>query len=120
AARVRKVAIKLYESQTGILLLVGARKRHAELQEIIGRLPSFRIALVALGKRTGRVGKSLTLVISFSQPILGVSGQGIVRVLLNKVVERLFWGGIVGLLYQTEREVVLVGGGSGGQDTRRL
>src|SRR5438067_542042 len=78
-SRVWEVMIELRKCNAGILFLIGAGERHAELQEIIGRLRSFRVAPIPLGKGTSRFGVSLALVISLAEPILGAAGQRIFR-----------------------------------------
>src|SRR5437660_9463273 len=89
-SRVREVAIELYERYAGVLFLVRPGERHTELQEIIRCLRSFRITLVALGKGYGRVGIFLALVISFADPVLGITSQRIVWVLLNETLQCFF------------------------------
>src|SRR6516165_3804932 len=83
-SRVGEVVIELHQRGARILSLVCACQRHGELQQIVWCLGPLRIALVALGKRTGRVGESLPLVIGLAEPILGIPSKCIVRVLLNK------------------------------------
>src|SRR6266851_2973859 len=107
-ARVREIAIELSERYAGVLFLVRPGERHAELQEIIGCLRPFRITLVALSKGYGRVGIFFALVIGFADPVLGVTSQRIVRVLLNETPQCFFGSRIVRLLYQAKREVILV------------
>src|SRR5438552_4626704 len=80
--RVREVAIELCERYAGVLFLVRPGERDADLQEIIWCLRTFRIALVTLRKRYGRLVVCLALVISFTDPVLGVVSESIVCVLL--------------------------------------
>ena len=88
ASRVREVAIELSQRDAGILLLVGAGERHAELQQIVGRLRSLRITLVSLGKGTGRLRVSAARIIGLAQPVLGAAGQRVVRVLCDETSSR--------------------------------
>ena len=107
-SRVGEVVIELRQRGARILSLVRASERHAELQQIVWCLGPLRIALVTLGKRTGRVGESFPLVIALAEPILGIPSECIVRVLLNKASQCCFSRRIIRLLYPTERKVILV------------
>ena len=71
AARVREVAIELSQRDAGILLLVGAGQRHAELQEIVRRLRPLRISLVSLGEGARRFRIFAARVIGLAEPVLG-------------------------------------------------
>src|SRR5580692_8006607 len=48
-AGVGKLLFELGEGDAGALFLVGAGQRHAELQQVVGRLGALGIALVAIG-----------------------------------------------------------------------
>src|ERR1700730_2040651 len=109
-ARAGEIVIELGQRDAGVLLLIGAGQRHAELQQLVGRLAAFRIALLALGKGARRLDKPAACVIGLAEPVLGVAGPRILRVLLDKGLARRLGGGIVRLLQQTEGIVVLLAG----------
>ncbi len=104
---VRELVVELHQRDARIVLLVGARERHAELQETVGRLGSARVALVALGKGRRRIGVFAAHVKALAQPILGIAGQRIGRILLDEVAQRVFGRRIVGPSQQTEGGIVL-------------
>src|SRR5271166_3247674 len=108
---VREVVIQLNESHAGILLLVGAGERHTELQQIVGRLCPFRVALVALSIRRGRLSVFLSFVITLTEPVLSIASQRIVGMILDKSPKCLFCSRIVSLFYQTICKIILIGGG---------
>src|SRR4051812_19544229 len=105
ASRSRKVAIELRQRDTGILLLVGTRERHAQLQEIVGRLRSFRVASVPFGEGTRRFGVFAAYIKGFAEPVLGAPRERIVGMLSDKGPKRLFRRRIVRLLQQSVRIV---------------
>src|SRR5205823_14871218 len=90
-----EIMVELAQRDAGVLLLVGAGERHAELQQLVGRLGAFRISLVALGKGARRLDKPAARVIGLAQPILGVAGHRVFRVLLDKGLQCRLGGGIV-------------------------
>src|ERR1051325_1851441 len=107
--RVGEIVVKLRQRDASVLLLVGAGARHAQLQQLRGGLGAFRITLVAFGKGRGRLDIPAARVIGLAEEVLRGTGHRILRMLLDKGLERLFGGGIVGLLQQAERAVVLLG-----------
>src|SRR5581483_2376696 len=51
----REVMVELGKGDAGVLLLVGVAERHAELEQLFGRLGALGIALVALGEDGGGI-----------------------------------------------------------------
>src|SRR5579863_8565171 len=93
----RKIALQARKGATGIGLLIEVRKRHAELQQIVGRLGALRVFLVALRESGGRVGVVLAYVEGLAKPVLRISSERILRPTLNKVAHRLLRRRIIGL-----------------------
>src|ERR1051326_9518283 len=56
STRRRKIVVELGQRDAGVLLLIGARQRHAQLQQFVGRLGAFGIALITLGEGARRFG----------------------------------------------------------------
>src|ERR1041385_1127768 len=84
SARRREVMVELSQRDAGVLLLIGARQRHAQLQQFVGRLGAFGIALIAFREGARRFGITAARVIGLAEPILRVARHRIVRVLLDK------------------------------------
>src|SRR5260370_31993632 len=95
ASRVGKIMIQLRERYTGVLLLVRAGERHAEFQQIVGRLGPLRIILVAFGKDAGRLRVPPPGVIGLAQPVLCATGQPVFGMLRNESLQSLFGGSIL-------------------------
>src|SRR2546426_552917 len=83
-SRFREVMLELRQGKAGILLLIGAAERHRKLQQVVGRLGAFRIALVAFGKGARRFEKAVAREIGFAEPVLRVTGHRVGRMLLDK------------------------------------
>src|ERR1051326_5028330 len=56
SARRRKIMVKLGQRDAGVLLLIGTRQCHAQLQQFVGRFGAFGIALIAFGEGARRFG----------------------------------------------------------------
>ena len=84
----REVVIELGERDAGVLLLVGAGERHAEFQQIVGRLRPLWIVLVALGEGAGRLRVPAARVIGLAQPVLCAAGQRVVRDVARRTSSR--------------------------------
>ena len=119
APGVREIVVELGQRDAGILLLVGAGQRHAELQQIVGRLGAFRIALVAFGEGARRLddigrarNRSRRASIARCRPSDPSDA-------VDEGLERRLGGRIVGLLQQPEGMIVLLGAEPLGSVRRR-
>src|SRR5690348_5305312 len=117
--RLGEIVVELRERKAGVLLLVGSSERHAELQQVVGRLGGFWIILIALGESAGRFRVSSPRIIGLAQPIFRASGQRVFGMLGKKRFKRILCSRVVCLLEQTKRRVVLVRSGTGRRLTRR-
>src|SRR3954471_12250973 len=79
-----EIMVELGQYDTGVLLLIGAAQRHAELQQFVGRFGALRIALIARGEGGGRRGVAAARVKGLPQPVLRVARHRVVRMLLDK------------------------------------
>src|SRR4051794_20495062 len=105
-----EIMVELGQYDTGVLLLIGAAQRHAQLQQFVSRLRAFRPALVAFSKGARRLGVAAARVIGLAQPVLRVAAHRVIRVLLDKGFQGYLGGRVIGLLQQTECLVVLLAG----------
>ena len=107
ASRVREIVVELHQGDAGIMLLIGAGERHAELQQPVSRLRSSRIALVAFGKGGSGFGVLAASIKAFAEPILRIAGERVARMLLNKAAQRFLRRRIIRLPQQSESGIVL-------------
>src|SRR5579862_8418831 len=94
--RFREIVIELRQGEAGVLLLIGTAEGHAKLQQIIGRLGAFRIALVAFGEGARRFEEPAARVIGFAEPVLRIARHRVRRVLLDKGFQRRLGGRKIG------------------------
>src|ERR1043166_4072051 len=105
--RAGKFLVELGECNAGVVLLADLPQRHAELQEIVGRLAAVRILLIGLGEGDGRILVSPAYIIGLAQPVLRVARQGIARVLGDEGLQGLLRLVVIGLAQQVEGVFVL-------------
>src|SRR6516165_3157540 len=115
----REIAVELRERNARILLLIGSRQRHAELQEIVGRFGSLRVILIAFREGAGCVSVQSALIIGLAEPILGAPSERIPGVLRKERSKGLFGCRIIGLFEQAKSRVVLFGSRTAGQFASR-
>src|SRR4029077_599705 len=93
----RIFARQLVEGRAGGILLTQALQRHRQFEQALRRLGVSTIVLIAL-EECPRGGAVLAPYVErFSQPILGIAGERIVRKALQKIFKRGLGGRIVAL-----------------------
>src|SRR5215469_3517304 len=110
-----EIAVELRECNAGILFLVGPSERHAEFQQIIGRLSPLWIVFVALGEGAGCFFITPARIVGLAQPVMGTACQAVPGMLSDKRLEGIFGVRIVGPLEEAEGGIVLVRSRAAGQ-----
>src|SRR5690348_17927288 len=103
-----EIVIQPRERRAGVGLLAHVAERHGELQQIVRRLAALGIFLIALGEGDGGVFPILAHVKGLAEPVYGIAGEWILRMLRNEGAQRLLGTGVIGPTQQRESGLVLV------------
>ncbi len=117
--RLRITFKKFRKGATGIGRVSESSERHTELQKIIRCLGVVWILLVGLGEDDSRLLVISTHIIGLTQPVLGISCEGVFRILLDKTTQSLLRLIVLRLPQKTEGVIVLFLGRATRQGTRR-
>src|SRR5262249_19985517 len=106
----RIARLELVEDLAGIGGLAQGGQRHSELQQGIRRLATLRIVLERRREGLRGVLVVLAYIVGLAEPVAGVAGQRVIRILVDECAEGLLRLGILGLPHEIEGVLILLVG----------